>query len=271
MVGGSGGIPADALEDIAYLAKSTNRLRLLDTLASGSHSRRELDDLTGIARSTIGRIINEFEERGWIERTSEGTYTATATGELVVAQFMPLVETMDTIGMLGDAVAWIPVDKLSIGIQHFDDATIRRSEPHAPFEFVEHLADLIRDATTFQVLTFLAPPSPVGQAMHEGVVEERLTAEHVLAGGLVRYLRDQHHHPPYWREYIEAGAHVYRYDGYIPCNLFIVDETVLLMNDEPEGSGAAIETENDTVRAGVYELFETYREDAAEIDANVFA
>lgn len=271
MVGGSDGVPADALDDIAYLAKSTNRLKLLKGLASGAYSRRDLDERTGIARSTIGRIINEFEARGWVERTSDGTYTATATGALVVTEFTPLVDTMDAIRGLGEAAAWIPVDELSIGIVHFDDAVIRRSEPNAPFGLVEHLADRIRDAASFRVLTFLAPPSPVGQAMHAGVIEGRLDAEHVLAGGLVGYLRDQQHQPPDWQRYIAAGARVYRYDGRIPCNLFIVDETVFLMNDQPEGGGAAIETENDRVLGGVAELFETYRDDATPIAAGDFA
>lgn len=263
-------LPVDALEDIAYLAKSANRVRLLDALASGSYSRRELDELTGTARTTIGRIVNEFEERGWAERTSDGTYTATPTGELVVAEFTPLIEAMETIRTLGDATAWLPTDELAIDIRHFDDATVRESDPKAPFEFVEYLASCIRDATTFRVLTFLAPPTPIGEAMHTGVVEGQLTADHVLAGGLVEYLHDHKHHPPHWREYIEAGARVYRYEGYIPCNLFIVDETVLIADDQPQGSGAAIESDNETVRAEANELFEVYREDADRINAELF-
>lgn len=271
MAGDSDAVPGDALEDIAYLAKSANRVRLLEALAAGSYARRDLDEQTGIPRTTIGRIVNEFEERGWVERTTDGTYTATATGELVVAEFTPLVESMDTIRRLGDAAEWLPIDELSIDIRHFGDATVKRSGPNVPFEFVESLADRIRDAARLRVLTFLAPPSPVGEAMHTGVVEGRLTAEHVLAGGLVEYLRDHVHHPPDWEKYIDAGAHVYCYDGYIPCNLFIVDETVLIASDQPEGTGAAIETENEPVQVAANGLFETYMDDADRVTSGLFS
>lgn len=264
-------VPADALEDIAYLSRSENRVRLLETLASGPHSRRELGDVTGVSRTTLGRILGELEEHGWARRTTDGDYVATVTGEHVVEAFMPLVGAMQAVRDLGDAVAWLPADELSIGLQHFRDATVRRSQPHAPMEFMEYLAGLVRDATTFKVLTFLAPPSPVGEAMHAGVVEGRLTADHVLAGGLVEYLSTQSESPPHWREYVEAGARVYRYDGHIPCNVFIVDETVLVMNDRPEGSGAAIESRSETVREWAHDLIETHLEGAERVDAETFA
>lgn len=43
------------------------------------------------------------------------------------------------------------------------------------------------------------------------------------------------------------------------------------MKDRPEGAGVAIESENETVHAGVSELFETYREDVERVAAEVFA
>lgn len=97
-----------------------------------------------------------------------------------------------------------------------------------------------------------------------------MTAEHVLAGGLVKYLRDNRASPPNWRGYLEAGAQVYRYDGHIPCNLFLTDESILIMNDRPEGSGEAIDINDETVRSGVNELFEKHRESAEPVEASFF-
>lgn len=271
MPGDSDDVSQAALEEVAYLGRSANRLRLLRALTSEPATRSELGDRTGISSTTIGRILNEFQERGWVERTRHGTYRGTPTGKLVVREFSPLVDAMETIRTLGDAAAWLPMDELPIGIHHFDDATVVRPTPNSPYKFVEHLATRIRNATTFRVLTFLDPPSPVGDVMHTGVVEDNLTAEHVLAGGLATYLRDRQRSPPQWKEYIEAGATVYRYDGRIPCNLFVADETVLIMSDRPEGGGAAIESTDETVRAGVEELYENYREAAERVKAEFFA
>ena len=271
MEGDSTEIPAGAMEDIAYLGRSANRLCLLRALAGEPATRSALVERTGIASTTIGRILNELEDRRWVERTSDGEYEASPTGRIVVREFEPLVDAMHTIGRLDEAVELLPLAELSIEISAFSDARVVEPSPNAPFELVERMAELIQDATVFRVLTFLDPPQPVGEAMEDGVLGGRLTAEAVLAGGLVEFLRTRGKQPPRWRQFIEAGASVYRYGGHIPCNLFLMDETVLIMSDQPKGGGAAIESENETVRRAVMELYEDYLEAADPIEADYFA
>lgn len=260
----------DALEDIAYLSRSANRVRILEALATRAYPRRDLEEATGTSRTTLGRILTEFEERGWAERTADGTYAATPRGKHVAAEFRPLATAFETIRSLGEAVACLPVEELSIGLHHFSDATVRRPSPNEPLEPGRHLAELLEDASTMYTLTFVAPPAPVGQAMADGVRSGRLTVEHVLAGGLVEHLRDRPEGPPQWREYLEAGANVYRYEGHIPCNLFVVDERVLVFSDRPEAT-EAIESDDETVRAWAVDLVEGYGDDAERVEAESFA
>lgn len=263
-------ISSNALEDIAFLSRSENRVRILEALTTKAYSRRELGEVTETSRTTLGRILSELEERGWAERTVDGDYVATPQGKHVTAEFTPLIRSMETIQSLGDAVAQIPTDELSIGLHYFSDATVNRPDPNEPLEPGRPLATLLRDATIFETLTFLAPPLAVGDAMHDGVQAGRLTAKHVFAGGLVEYLRDQPEGPPLWYDYLQAGAQVYHYDGHIPCNLFVVDERIFLLNDQPEGN-VIIESENETVREWAKDMIETYREDAEQVDAEMFA
>lgn len=270
MADGPAAVPSEPLEDIAYLSRSANRVRLLDTLSSDSYRRSELGDVTGIASTTIGRILVELEERGWVERVSDGTYQATARGTLVIDEFTPLVEAMETIRSLGEAADWLPSEELPIGTRHFADATVRRGSPNAPLETVEYLADLVEAASTFRVLTFLAPPSPVGEAMHEGAMTGGLSMELVLAGGLAEFVRDEDYQPPNWPAIVEEGARIFRYDGHIPCNLFIVDEAVLISANEPSGRRAVIESANDIVLEGVNELLDGYLERSERVDAGFF-
>ena len=49
-----------ALDDIAFLARSVNRVEVLETLSSGPHNRAELQEATDISRPTVGRIVNNF-------------------------------------------------------------------------------------------------------------------------------------------------------------------------------------------------------------------
>lgn len=270
----TGGVGAsrEALEDIAYLARSENRVRILRTLTQSAYPRHDLEEVTGTSRTTLGRILGEFEGRGWAERTVDGTYTATPRGAHIVAAFDPLHGAMETVHSLGEAVALLPTDELSIGLHHFSDATVRRPAPNEPAEAGRGMADLLADASQFRTLTFIAPPVPVGEAMADGVLGGHLAAEHVLAGGLVPYLRDHPRGPPPWRAYLEAGACVYEYDGHIPCNLFVIDETVLVGNAGAEGTDptALIESRNQAVRTWAHELIDRYCEDATEVEAESF-
>jgi len=267
----SSAVGTGALEDVAYLSRSENRIRILDALASEAYPRRELRDVTCVSRTTLGRILRELEKRGWVERRADGNYESTPEGELVVAQFTSLVEALTVVRTLGEAATWIPLAELPIGLRDFSDATVHRSEPHAPLQLVEYLADLVRNGSTFRVLTFLAPPAPLGEAMQAGATDGRLTMEAVLTDGLVTYLRDEADSPPRWREFLESGSRIYRYDGRLPCNLFVVDETVLVMSDRPEGRSAAIESENEAVRAGFDDLFDRYRAESESVAPEFFA
>lgn len=264
-----GAVTGDALDDVAYLARSENRLRVLHALASRPSPRHELADETGCSRTTLGRILHELEEREWVRRVVGGDYVATPRGKHVAAAFAPLLESMEAIRMLGDAVDWIPTEALSIGVRHFADATVLRLDPNHPTGLAGYLAGLVGEASTFESLTYLAPPPSVGAAMIESVLAGRLNGVQVLAGGLYEYARASGDDPLPWGEYVDAGARVYRYDGSIPCNLFVVDGTVLVMEDRPRW-GEFIESQNEVVRSWAHALVESYCEAGERLDAEAF-
>ena len=129
MVGDPDAVPAGALESIAYLARSHNRVALLATLSTGAYTPSDLHDATGVARTTVGRIVNEFEEREWVERTSDGTYVTTPTGDQVAAEFTPFVESMAVVRKLGDKVAWVQEVDPPLDLHHLGEAVVRRGHP----------------------------------------------------------------------------------------------------------------------------------------------
>jgi predicted transcriptional regulator len=257
---------ADALEDIAYLTRSGNRVAVLDSLATGPHTPSELTDVIDASRPTLGRILNEFEERGWTERTDDG-YVATPTGEHVVTEFSPFAGAMTAIRRLGDAVSWLPSDELTIGLHHFRDAVVRRPDRYDPMDTVDVVTELLRKATEFRTLTHLVPPRPKQKALLDGVVTGRLDAKLVVTDDLVGYLRDNPERDAWVREFVAEGARVYQYDDPIPCNLFVIDDLVLVGKSHPESGHpyAFIETENETVRTWARELIDEYCADADRI------
>lgn len=263
---------AGALEDIAYLARSANRVRLLDELVSGASTRSDLTERTGIARTTVGRIVKEFEERGWVERTAGGGYTATPTGRQVVAEFTPLVDSMTVIRILGETVAWFQATEQQISLHHLRDATVWRPERTDPMAPTAAYMDDLRTAAEFHCLVGVAPPISFEKAMQDGVVERGMRVEHVISESEYTYLRDDPERSKRWREYIGAGANVYRYDGTVSINLVVLDATVYIAKSQSDYGEpyTVIESDDEVVRSWAHEVIETHKADSVPLAADDF-
>jgi DNA-binding HxlR family transcriptional regulator len=271
MDSGANSIPADALEDIAYLSRSSNRANILDRLSRAAHTRRELTEHVAASRTTLDWIVNELKDRGWVERTTDGDYVATSAGTPLIREFRPCVESAEAIRRLGPAIDWLPVDELEIGLRHFRDATVRWPEGDDPAETVDFMNRLMSEASDFQVLTHLKPPPSLLQVTRDAVMSGRLS---VKAVGTDSYsdgpLIQQSDRRDLWRDILEAGAQLYRYDGPIPCNLWIFDELVLIKKSRPgpidESYGVPIVSENSAVRSWAEDLIDRYIADAERLD-----
>lgn len=263
----------DTLEDIAYLSRSGNRVGVLELLATQPHTPREIRESVNASRSTVRRILAELIERNWAERTTDGDIVATVKGEHVVSSFTPLMGSMQAIKELDEAIAWLPSDELSIDLRHFCNATVRRGDRNSPAAEASYLHDRLRDASTLTNLTAVGPPLSMMETTRDGVVSGRLSATTILSERLMENLQNQPEQVPLWRDYITAGARVYRYHGEIPCHLFIVDDTVLIGNNQPEVVRPCefIETDDETVYSWAREVIESYRTDADRLNAESLA
>lgn len=268
-MGGPDSFPDETMNDLAYLSRSENRPRILATLATEAYTRRELGEVTDTPRTTLDRIINELEDRGWVTRTADGDYTATPTGERIAAESTRFVGSIEAIRTLGEAVAWLPQEELTIGLQHFRDATVRRPRPNAAAAPSTYATRLMQGATEFACLVNIPPSLGFEDAMMNGVIDGRLTTNHVITGEELDALRQNAERARRWQSYVEAGAELYCYDGRIPCNLLVIDETVLVLDRQP-GALEGIESTDATVRSWAHETVERYREDAERLDATVF-
>jgi predicted transcriptional regulator len=268
-------VPTEAVADVAFLSRSTNRVRVLGVLADRSITRRELAAVTDVSRTTIDRIVNEFEDRGWAERTADGTYAATPQGTHLQRQLRPFLESVVAIRRLGDAVDWLPTEELTVGLEHFADAAVRRPARDDPVETVDLMVVLVEGATEHRAFTQLVPPVALSEAIREGVESGRLTAEGVLTGESIDSLRETPHRRERWASIVDADrAGLYRYDGDIPCNLWIIDEYVLIKKSSPdsvaEAYGVPIVSRNEAVRSWANGLIDDYRADATRLDVGYF-
>lgn len=261
----------DALRDVSYLTRSRNRVQILDAITRDPLTPGDLAELTGVSRSTLQRILSELEERGWVRRTSKGSYEATSNGKHVMNALLPFVGSMEAIRELGESVSALPVDSLAIDIRHFEDANVVRPEPNDPNAPGAFFTKSIRDTETLRCVVDIAAPLALEEAMRDCVADGVLQSEHVLTDRLFNYNRGDRERAQTWKELAQCGADVYRYAGDITCNVFILDETVFLGETPPEGEGCIlIETDSEPVLTWAHEFVEEFRGKANSISGESF-
>ncbi len=208
-------------------------------------------------------------EREWVERTTNGEYILTATGEHIAVETERYVGAIQAIQVLGNGVAWLPDDELTIGLQHSREATVLRPEPNATNAPSTHASELMQEATEFACLVNIAPSLGFEYAMMDGVVDGRLSTQHIVTDGELAVLRQNADRVSRWQTYIEAGGNLYCYDRRIPCNLLVIDETVLILDRHPEAV-EGIKSTNAMVRSWAHEVIDDYQEDAERLTTAAF-
>lgn len=259
------GVSADAMSNIAYLARSQNRLEILETLTTGPHTPRDVEEQTGTSRSTLERITTELEERGWAERNNNGEYVLTGMGERVAEETSQYVGAMEAIDTLGEAVDWLPYDELTIDLRHFRDAAVRGPEPNDVAAADTRIIDLMRNGDVFACLSNTAGTVGLETEMMEQFGEDRLAVENVVTPEELDIYRRDSDRMARWESYLDAGANVYCYHGQIPCVLILIDETVFIGDRRLETIGL-IESSNDAVRSWAEGLLAKYRDDAERVE-----
>lgn len=269
-MGSSDPFPDHAIDDIAYLSRSKNRIRILAALATGAYMRRELGEETGVSRTTLDRIINELEERDWVHRTADGDYTATPTGERITVESTRFVGAIEAIHGLGEAVSWLPDEELTVGLRHFSDATVLRPQPNATAAPSTYVTQLLQEATEFACLVNTPPSLGFEDAMIRGVSSGRLTTKHVITDGEIDVLRQNPERTRRWQSYVDAGAELYCYDGSIPCNILIIDETVIILDRQPKAL-EGIESTSMAIHSWAHEMIEKYKQDSKRLEPSAFS
>jgi DNA-binding HxlR family transcriptional regulator len=272
-------IASDILQDVAYLSRTGNRLVVLEALVEEPRSTRELREATEISKATINRTLNEFEERSWARRTSDGTYEATPQAEHVAFQLRAFVDSMEAIASLGEDVGVLPVeeltvgpdDDLTVGLYHFADATVERQRPHAQGVGRTRMLEATREASSMDVLTDTAPPRRMGELLQERAQRGDLPGTTVWTAELFDYLRAHPEEPPRWRDVIEGGRRLYHYDGEIAATLFVTDEVTLVWGVTGEMRRRVLVSEDETVRMWARDMVARYRERAEAVDPRAFA
>lgn len=255
-----------ALDDISFLARSASRVRVLETLASGPHDRAELQAATGIPRATVGRIVTEFEGRGWVKHDGRH-YTTSPLGGFLVAEFRSLVEGVTTMQKLRGVIGWLPTEEFDFSLERFADADVTLPKPSDTTAPVERAAELVEEGDEVRILAFGSAPQVIEAAWRTTVYGSQ-SFEIIFAADILGDLVADPDIGTWLSELAgcERGA-ILRYDGVVPYNLAVIDDTAnFALVDEHGAPSALIESTAEAICSWAVFTINAYRREAEPLN-----
>lgn len=254
-----------ALDDIAFLANSENRVAVLRTLVEAPQSHDEIRDRIGASRVTTARILREFEERDWITRSGQAC-TITPTGEWVCDEFTRLLDEMEAERRLREPLQWLSSDLLTFDVRRLRDAEVVVLQESDATAIIRRTLEFRRSSDRIRGVTRMVAPVFIENDW-ESTVHGDTRLEQVITPDVLDAVRNHPTSAKQLRDMLdEADVHVSVYED-IPISVGIYDDAVGIdLTDEEGIVKAGLVTEDETVREWAVDLFETCRDEARPVD-----
>ena len=262
-----------SVEEIEFVVSSAHRVGVLDALSVRSRDRGDLRSVTGASSPTMGRVLGDFEDRRWIERSGP-TYELTPLGEFVAERFSELREAMATERKLRDVWRWLPREMEGFSVELFADAVVAYPGPGYPYEPVERVIQLVEESDSMCGLGTTVFKSIANEAVClavlDGMAFEYVYPPEVLAATVAW--------DPEMVERAAAEDHctVLVHDD-LPdrerCGIGIFDHRVGICCHDADSRAlmAWIDTDAPEAREWALSVFERYREEARPADETAMA
>lgn len=255
------------LDEIEFLALSSNRVEVLSMLAKERYTRRELAERTDASQPTLGRILRDLTNRRWI--TYDGQrYGSTATGQLVAEGFTDLWEILETEQKLRGVVEWLPTEEMEFDLRHLATATITipsQTKPGAP---VQRVLELLRTSEHVRIVSHAFNEQSLHE-IHHWTIEGRQTFEGILSPDAVDAIARDPTLRQQLQELIRSeSAEIRLYENDIPIAVTITDDLVhLLLRDKDDLLRAALDTDDERVLSWARATHERYWRNSSPLDA----
>jgi predicted transcriptional regulator len=259
-----------ALDDIAFLANSENRVAVFELLVEDPRSRDEVRDQIDASRVTVARVFRELDERRWIEQSGR-TYEVTPLGEWIYDEFTRLVGAIEAEHRLRDPFQWLPSEVVTFDVQCLRDADIHILDGSDTTAVIRWIVDFHRSGERVRGVTRGVAPMSI-ENQWELTVHGDTTVELVLTPAALDVIRN---HPPTARkicEMLDAENACYSVHEDVPISVGIVDGAVgIILTDEQGVLKGRLLTTDETVHEWAVDLFETCRDDARPVHPDMIS
>ena len=257
------------LDDIAFLSRSNNRIAVLRELARKDQTRKGLRDATEVSRPTLGRILEGFQERGWIVTTGSGNghdYTLTSLGRVVFEEFSDMMGTLNTVQELRELALRIPFEELGLDPRDLADARITTPSPTDATAHSRRERELLDRSDRIQFLCNEAQPETI-ERYRDWIVEDNGRLEAIIASDAIDAAMADEEMGAYVRDMVAAeGVKIHRYEGDVSVMVGLLDDIASIIPLDDSGVAKAfIESTDDTVHAAVAETLRRYRNRAERV------
>lgn len=236
------------VEAIEFVARSTNRVQILETLQElDGATRADLRSQLSASRTTVTRNLEALQERGWL-RTADQTYALAPGVDAIVDGFLDLEATVATVEDLQPFLEWTTRDAFDVDLAHLRDASITVAEPGNPWAMVNAHVNRIRESTDDRCAIPLTGLHAY-EAVHEKVVSGDASTELVVSESVAETMTTDPDFVPLTVDLLEADDfEAYRTDDDVPFYVGILDDVVQVGVDEAGEPRALLETTNPAVR-----------------------
>lgn len=250
---------ASSIDDIAFIARSDHRIDVLTELADGDRTRQELRDATGIIQPTLGRVLNGFDDRDWIQKNGSA-YSLTPFGSVLVEQFEEMVAVVETMRLFRGASHHLPLDEMDFDLRRFGYARITTPTTTDAMAHLRREEELAEGAASIRHLCSSAFPPHI-KTYRDRILDSGQRFEAVITADALDAAGADRETAELVRDIARADtATIYRYDGPVTYQLGIHDDTAIIVPLDDTGAPCAvIETEDDVIREWVTGELDAYR------------
>lgn len=260
------------LETIEFLARSKNRIAILDRLTIGRMERYEIEEATTIPRPTVSRILEDFDSRGWITLTG-GEYELTPLGAYVTREFKDFLERMRVDETLADVADWLPRETLNFDLACLASAEVVHAQKTVATAPTTHIVRRIEPVHLLRVMTYTLLPE-VFRICAEKSVDGDLELEIVFDPETIATLATDDRNIEETRDMLETGrVKFYQCDRPVPFVLFMLDDQAVFicLMGEDGVPRAVIGSEHESVQNWARSKFEEFRAASVPLEVSFFA
>lgn len=255
-----------AIDDIAFLIRSKPRLIALNALVERPLDRSDLLGITGVSKTTIWRMMREFEKRHWV-RKEGGTYEATQLGVFVATRVDELLEQIEIERKLREAWQQLPLEASGLHVEWVSDAVVTIAEAASPYGPVNRFVSLLQETDHFRFVGVdLAILEPCKDVLRDRILDG-MRAEIIDPPRVARYIVTTY--PDHCNAVLESGNFTIRLHDDLPaCGISLFDDRVGIARYEPDSGTvrALIDTDDEEMREWAESRYESFRRESRPLD-----